>query len=86
MNSFPSLVNSLLYTDKIVSTEWLNPAPRRHICDCFGIYHPRWTLLSAVIKSPICSARGTASPVRFLQGAFVILVRLRISELRSFGK
>ena len=32
------------------------------------------------------SARGRASPVRFLQGALVILVLLRPSQFRSYGK
>ena len=41
------------------------------------------TLWSAVIKSPTFSARGTAPPMRFLQGALVILVLLQISQFRS---
>ena len=44
------------------------------------------TLWSAVIKSTNLSARGTGSPVHFLQGALVILARLQISQFRSFGK
>ena len=44
------------------------------------------TLWSAVIKSPNFSARGTASPLRLLHGALVILVRLQISQFRSLGK
>ena len=32
------------------------------------------------------SARGTASPLRLLHGALVILVRLQISQFRSLGK
>ena len=44
------------------------------------------TLWSAVIKSPKLSARGTASPLRLLHGALVILVRLQISQFRSLGK
>ena len=43
------------------------------------------TLRSAVIKSPKFSARGTASPVRFLQGAHVFLVRLQTSQFSSSG-
>ena len=39
------------------------------------------TLWSAVLKLPNLSARGTASPVRLLQGALVILVRLQISHV-----
>ena len=44
------------------------------------------TLWSAVIKSPKFSAPGTASPLRLLHGALVILVRLEISQFRSLGK
>ena len=44
------------------------------------------TSWSAVIKSPNFSAWGAESPVRLLQGALVILVRLHTSQLWSFGK
>ena len=44
------------------------------------------TLWSAVIKSPKFTARGTASPLRLLHGALVIMVRLKISQFRSSGK
>ena len=44
------------------------------------------TLWSAVINSPKFSARCMASPVRFLQGALVVLVLVRISQFQSFGK
>ena len=44
------------------------------------------TLWSAVIKSPKLTARSTASPLRLLHGALVILVRLQISQFRSSGK
>ena len=45
------------------------------------------TLWSAVIKSPPkFVARSTASPLRLLHGALVILVRLHISQFRSLGK
>ena len=44
------------------------------------------TLWSAVIKSPKFSARGTASPLRLLHGALVILVLWQISQFRSLGK
>ena len=44
------------------------------------------TLWSAVSKSPKFTARGTASPLRLLHGALVILVRLQISQFRSLGK
>ena len=44
------------------------------------------TLWSAVIRSPNFSARGTASPARFLQGALVILFLSQISQFLSFGK
>ena len=39
-NSFPSPKKFLLNTDKIVSIEWLNLAPRQRICDCFEIHLP----------------------------------------------
>ena len=44
------------------------------------------TLWSAVIKSLKFTARGTASPLRLLHGALVILVRLQVSQFRSSGK
>ena len=44
------------------------------------------TLWSAVIKSPKFTARGTASPLRLLHGALVILVLWQISQFRSLGK
>ena len=44
------------------------------------------TLWSAVIKSPKFTARGTASPLRLLHKALVILVLLQISQFRSLGK
>ena len=37
VNSFPSHEKFLVYTDKIVSIQWLNPVPRQQICDCFEI-------------------------------------------------
>ena len=49
------------HTRVIASIEWLNLVPRLRIG-------------SAVIKSPKFSARSTASPLRFLQGALVTLV------------
>ena len=44
------------------------------------------TLWSAVIKSPKFAARGTASPLRLLHGALVILILLQIWQFRSLGK
>ena len=44
------------------------------------------TLWSAVIRSRNVLARGTAFPVRLLQGALVILVRLQTLQFRSLGK
>ena len=44
------------------------------------------TLWSAVIKSPKLAARGTASPLRLLHVALVILVLWQISQFRSLGK
>ena len=43
-------------------------------------------LWSAVIKSRKFSARGMASPVRFLQGTLVMSVLWQILQFRSFGK
>ena len=44
------------------------------------------TLWSAVIKSQKFAARSTASPLRLLRGALVILVLWQISQFRSWGK
>ena len=47
-----------------------------------------WTLWSAVIKSPKFTARRTASPLRLLHGALVILVLftdLAISVFREMS-
>ena len=44
------------------------------------------TLWSAVFNSPNFSARGGASPVRFLQRELVISVLMQMSQFRSFGK
>ena len=41
---------------------------------------------SPVVKSPKFTARGTASSLRLLHGALVILVRLQISQFQSLGK
>ena len=53
---------------------------------CRDAHRSLRTLWSAVIKSPKFSARGTTVPVRFLEGALVILVRKHTSQFRSFGK
>ena len=71
--------------------DWIHwepsPAPRLHIDNCFEIHNLHWELLwSAVIKSPKFSARGTASPLRLVHGALVILVLWQISQFRSLGK
>ena len=44
------------------------------------------TLWSPTIKSPKCSARSTAPPMRLLHGPLVIVVLWQISQFRSFGK
>ena len=44
------------------------------------------TLWSAVIESPKFSALGTTIPVRFLQGALVVLGLKQTSQFRCFGK
>ena len=59
--------------------------------DCISVIVSRFamslrTLRSAVIKPPNLSARGTASPLRLLHGALVILVGLQISQFQSLGK
>ena len=84
---FPSLVKSLFCTDKIESIEWQDLVPRQRTSDCFRDSPSSLrTWRSAVIKSPNFPARSTASPVRFLQGTLVILVRLQTLQFRSFGK
>ena len=81
------LVKFYIWTDTHGSIEWPNPVPRLHIGDCFETRNCRLGhLWSAVVKSPKLSARGTASPLRLLHGALVILVRLQISQFRSLGK
>ena len=86
-NFSPSHVKSLFCTDKIESIELQDRVPRQRIGDCLS----RFTLL--VVDFVISryqvtdfSARSTASPVRFLQGALVILVLLQMSQFLSFGK
>ena len=46
-------------------------------CTTTEIHHLHWEL---------CSARGTAPPMRLLHGALVILVLWQISQFRSLGK
>ena len=55
-------------------------------CLCRDSHTSFRTLWSAVIKSPKFPALGTTVPVRFLQGALVILVFRQMSQFRSFGK
>ena len=81
------LVKFCFCTDTPGSIEWLDPAPRLRNDDCFRDSQLSLrTLWSAVIKSPKFTARGTASPLRLLHGALVILVRLQISKFRSLVK
>ena len=76
VNSSPSPEKFLFCTDKIESSEWLNFVPRQHY---------RWLFRDSPSSlRTLRSAVGTASPVRFLQRALVILVRLQISQFRSF--
>ena len=87
LSSFPSREKFVFYTDKIESIEWQDLVPRQHIDDCFEIHLPHWGLCDLLLSShQTFSARGTASPVRLLQGALVILVLLQISQFVSFGK
>ena len=74
-------------TDKIESIEWQDLVPRRRTGDCLWIHIRHRGLCDLPLsKSPNFSARGGASPVRLLQGAFVILVLKQTSQFRSFGK
>ena len=78
--SCPSPEKFLFCTDKIESIEEQDLEQRQRA---------RWlfrdsptslrTLWSVVIKSPNFSARGTALPVRLLQGVLVILVRVGVT-------
>ena len=86
-NSFVFPEKFLFYTDTPGSIEWLDPAPRLHIDDCFEIHSRHWGLCDLLLSShQKFSAGGTASPVRLLQGALVILARLQTSQFGSFGK
>ena len=77
--TFP--VKFLFCTDTSVSMELPNLVPRLRIGDCFEMHPSLRTLSCAVIKSPKLSAQSMALPVRLLQGALVIMVLLRISQI-----
>ena len=69
------------------SIGWLDPAPRLRIDDCFETRNCRLGPCGLLLSSHRSwTARGTASPLRLLHGALVILVRLQISQFRSLGK
>ena len=81
------LVKLCFCTDAPGSIEWLDPAPRLHIDDCFEIRNGRLGPCDLLLSSHQKFAdRGTASPLRLLHGALVILVLLQISQFRSLGK
>ena len=44
VDSSPSHMKSLFYTDMIESIEWQDLVPRQRIGDCFKIHFPRWGL------------------------------------------
>ena len=80
VNSFPSHEKFLVHTDKIESIQWLNIL--HHDSRSVIVSRLRFFIQNLVIccdQVTEFSARGTASPVCFLQGALVILVRLQIS-------
>ena len=80
------LVKFCFCMDTPGSIEWLDPAPRLRIDDFRDSQLSLRTLWSAVYKSPKFAARGTASPLRLLHVALVILVRLQILQFWSLGK
>ena len=41
----------LFYTGRIVTTEWLIPVLRQHICDCFEIHHLHRELCDLLLSS-----------------------------------
>ena len=85
-NFFPSPEKFVFCTDTTGSTELLNPVPRQHICDCFEITALIENFVICCNQVTNLSALGTTVPVRLLQAALVILVRLQISQFRSFWK
>ena len=81
------LVKFCFCTDTPGSIEGLDPAPRLHIGDCFEIRNCRLGPCDLLLSShQNFAARGTASPLRLLHGALVILVLLQISQFRSLGE
>ena len=74
-------------TDKIESVELPNLGPLQRFDDCVEMHILHLELCDLLLfKSKKKSARGMAAPVRFLQGALVILVLMQMSQFRSFGK
>ena len=77
----------LFYTDTPGSIEWLSPAPRLHIGDCFEIRNCHWGPCDLLLSSH----QNFQLEVRlrhsvFCTGALVILVLSQISQFRSFWK
>ena len=89
VNSFPSPDRFWFWfcTDKIESIEWQNLVPRLRVGDCSGIHFLRWRLCDLLWSShQNFSVRGTASPVRLLQGALVIFGSQPDFAMSVFGE
>ena len=74
-------------TDTPGSIEWVDPAPRLHINDCYEIHNCRLGPCDLLLSNH----QNLRLEVRlrhcvFCMGALVILVRLQISQFRSLGK
>ena len=69
------------------SIEWLDPAPRLHIDDCFEIRNCRLGPCDLLLSShQNFQHEERLHYWRLLHGALVILVRLQISQFRSLGE
>ena len=80
-------VKFLFCTDTLGSIEWLSPAPRLHIGDCFEIHSLHWGPCDLLLSNhQKIAARGTAPLLRLLHGALVIFVLWQISQFRFSGK
>ena len=84
VSSFLFLEKFWFCGDKIESIELPNVVPRLHLDDCSKIHILHEELCD--LKSPNFSARGTAAPVRLLQGGPCFLgpfVDVAVSVLRE---
>ena len=69
------------------SIEWLDPAPRLHVDDCFELRNCRLGPCDLLLSSHQIFLHEVRLPtVRLLHGALVILVLWQISQFRSLGK